>query len=167
MTAAGRTGLGLGARLGAAAVAELTVDPGREPDLDLLAGDRLLQRQRQVVAQIDPALRAPPAGASAAAEDVAEDIAEDVGEGTGVARRAAAETAEARPGPLDAGMTELIIGRTLLGIGQHVIGQLGLFELGLGLAVARIAVGVIFHRQPPEGLLDVGLTGVALNPSTS
>ena len=50
---------------------------------------------------------------------------------------------------------------TLARIAQRLIGLLGLFELFLGDLIARITVGMMLHRQPPVGLLDLGFAGVA------
>jgi hypothetical protein len=148
--------LGLGAGLGAGAAAVVTLDRGGDADLDVFAGDRLFQRQRQVVAQVGAAVGAP--AAATTAEDVAEDIAEDVGEAAGA--EVAGTAAEAAL-TADAGMAELIVGGALAGVRQHVVGLLGLLELGQRLGVVRIAVRVVLHRQPAKRLLDVLLAGVA------
>src|SRR5579871_3100582 len=55
-------------------------------------------------------------------------------------------------------MSVLIVDRALLRIRQHLAGFLGLFEELLGLLVIRIAVGMVLHRQPPVGLLDLRLS---------
>ncbi len=108
------------------------MNQGRHADLDRGAGHRLLQRQLQVVAQIGAAVHPRATAAAAAAEDVAEHIAEDVAEA------GAAETARAaRAGALiHAGMSELIVGRPLLRIGQDLVGLLGLLELRFGIRLS-------------------------------
>ena len=60
-------------------------------------------------------------------------------------------------------MSELIVGRALLGIGENFIGLLGVLELGLGGLITRIAIRMMLHRQAPVGLLYVRLRGVARN----
>ena len=58
-------------------------------------------------------------------------------------------------------MTELIVGRTFLGIGEHFIGLLGLLELLFGGLVIRIAVRMQLHGEAPVSLLDVGFRRIA------
>ncbi len=64
-------------------------------------------------------------------------------------------------------MAVLVVGRPLAGIGEDLVGLVGLLELVLGFLVARIAVRVVFHRQAAVGLLQVRLAGATLNPRTS
>ena len=100
---AGGAGLGLGARLGAAAVADLAGFHGGDADLGLGAVGRLFEGDFQVVAQIGTAIDV---GASlAAAALAAEDFVEDAAEGIGKAAR----PAEAAPAGLgDDGVAELV-----------------------------------------------------------
>ena len=56
---------------------------------------------------------------------------------------------------LERGMAKAVIGRALLGIGEHRIGLVAGLEPRLGFVVARIAVGVILHRHPAVGLFDL------------
>ncbi len=153
----GGAGLGLGPGLGAGAAAELALHQGGDADLDLLARDRVLESEAEVITQVGTRARA---AAAAAAEDVAEDIAEDVLETRPRKVSGAAETA-AR---LDPGVAELVVGGAFLGVRENLVGQLGLLELGLGRRLAGIAVRVVLHGEPPVGLLDVGLAGVARHP---
>ncbi len=134
------------AGLGAAAVAGRAVHDGRELDLGRGAEHGLLEVERQFVAQVGAAKGARPA-AAAAAEDVAEHVAEDVAEGVrGVeAGSTAARGVEAR-------VTELVVGRALLRVGQDLVGFLGLLEALLGLLVVGIAVRMVLHGQAPVGL---------------
>jgi hypothetical protein len=153
--------LALGAGLGAAAVAGLAAVPARDADLRLLAGRRLLQRDlhrvAEVVAAVDLLLAA--ARAPAAAEDVAEDVAEGLGEAAEPLRSGAA--APAGHVGVDAGMAELVVGGPLLGVGEHLVGLLGLLEFLLRLlgrrVLALVAVRVVLHGQLAVGLLDVFL----------
>ena len=66
----------------------------------------------------------------------------------------------ARPGPggahpLERGVAVAVVERPLLGVAQDVVGLLRLLELGLGLLVARVDVGVMLPRQVAVGLLDL------------
>ncbi len=161
-TAASGAGDRCGAGLGAAAVASLATDQGRHADGDGGAAYRLFQVEIQGVAQVRAALRAAAratAGA-AATEEIAEHIAEDVGEARPAETGASAPT-HVR---IDAGMAVLVVGRPLAGIGEDLVGLVGLLELVLGFLVARIAVRVVFHRQATVGLLQVRLAGATLNP---
>src|SRR5580704_5179027 len=80
LAAAGRTGFWLGAGLGAGAGAGFAGYRGRDADLRILAGERFLQRDFHIVAQIGAALAAGAAAAAAAARH-AENAFEQVGEG--------------------------------------------------------------------------------------
>ena len=152
---AGRAGLGLGTRLGPGAAAELTLHLNRNAEFDLLAADRVLETERQVVAQIHTALGA--SSARAPPEDVPEDVPEDIGEGPAVSAR----TTESARTRIHAGMAELIVGRAFLRIAQDIVGQLGLFELRLGIRIPAVAIRVILHRQATECLFEIGLARVA------
>ncbi len=80
----------------------------------------------------------------------------------------AAEAATAAGLMVDAGMTETVVGRALVLVGQHLVGLLGLLEMRFRIRVAGIAVGMMLHGEAPIRLLDVGLGGVARRrPSTS
>ena len=72
--------IGCRARLGALARAALALDLGRNIERDGIAGDRLLERQLELVAQVRAAEHLAAAAAATAAEDVAEHVAEDVAE---------------------------------------------------------------------------------------
>ena len=64
---------------------------------------------------------------------------------------------------IDAGVAELVVGGALPGVGEHLVGFLGLLELLLGALVVRVAVGMVLHRELPVGLLDVLLGSVAID----
>src|SRR5690606_22756225 len=142
----------------ARALARAARDPARNLDLDRVARDRLLERELELVAQVRAAVHLRPAARSDA-EQVVEHVAEDIGE-----RVHAPETvrAEAAAGT-ETRMTEPIVGRALPFVRQNLVGLLGLFELGLGLRIVRIAIRVILHRQAAVCLLDVLGARVALH----
>ena len=62
-------------------------------------------------------------------------------------------------------MTKLVIGSPFLCIGENFVSLLGLLEflLGNGRIVTRVAIRVIFHRQPAIGLLDICFAGIAID----
>ena len=100
-----------------------------------------------------------------AAEDVAKHIAENIGEVRPTRAGAVKPAGRAGGGRwIDAGMTELVVGRALLRVRQNLVSLFRFLELGLGGLVARIAVGMKLHRKPPVGLLDLGLRRVARDP---
>lgn len=102
------------------------------------------------------------AAAAAAPEDVAEDITEDIAEATG---SGAAETAAAKSAGLavDAGMTELVVGRALLIVGEHFVGIGNLSEFLRCLLIFRIAIRMVLLRQPTIGFLDVLAVGALVD----
>src|SRR5205807_2237218 len=59
--------------------------------------------------------------------------------------------------PHQPGVTVLIVGRALVRVGEHLAGFLRLLEGLLRLPIVGVAVGVILHREPAVGLLDLGL----------
>ena len=64
---------------------------------------------------------------------------------------------------LDAGVTILVVGSTLLAIRQDFVGFLGFLELLLGRRIVRVTVGVMFHGHLAVGLLDLVFAGVAID----
>ncbi len=58
-------------------------------------------------------------------------------------------------------MTELVVGRPLLLVAEHLVGLLDLLELLLGLRIIRVAIRMVLHRQPAVGLLDLHRGGRA------
>src|SRR6185436_5519536 len=110
----------------------------------------------EVVAQIRAAKYLAATSAATTPEDVAEHVAEDVAE-----RVRPAAKAPASGSALHAGMAKPVIGRALVLIGQGFVGFLGFLEVRLRLRVARIAIGMVLHRQASVRLLDVGFRGVA------
>ena len=86
---------------------------------------------------------------AAAAEYVAEH-GEDVVHAHALAAAKAAEAARA----VEAGCAKLVVARPLVGVAQYVVGLSGLFELLLGLLVARVTVRVIFDGHLLVSTLD-------------
>ena len=108
--------------------------------------------------------------ARSTAEDAAEELGEQVVEIAAVLHACPA----LRAGPLRpveparraaalcvalVGSTQLVVARTLLRVGQHLVGFVDLFEPLLGLLIAGVAVGMIFHRQLSVGGADFILRG--------
>ncbi len=105
-------------------------------DLQLhhFAESRLLERQRQIVAQI-VALRRPAAAAALLAERIAEP--EDLAENVAQIHGGRVETAAARS--RQALVAVSIVGRALLRVRENAVGLRGLFELLFRRMIAWIA----------------------------
>src|SRR5277367_4976687 len=58
-------------------------------------------------------------------------------------------------------MTVLVVDRTLLRIGEDLVGLLGLLELVLGILIAGIAIRVVTHGKTSVRLANVGLARIA------
>ena len=97
------------------------------------------------------------AKASATAHVATEDVAKH-GEDVVHVKPLASETASAT----HAGMSELVVACTLVGVAENVVGLGGLLELLLGFLVARIAVGVVFDGHFLVGLLYLVFRGAFL-----
>ncbi len=158
LAVAGGADGGGGAGLGARALADLAGDRRRDDDLDLRAGVGLLEADLEIVAKVLAARRAAPA---AAAEHLAEHVSEHLGED--VARVLEAGPAAAAH-PVHSGVAEAIVGGPLLRVAQHRIGFVELLEPGLGLGVARVAIGVVLHGELAEGGLQLDLRAGPGNP---
>ena len=139
---AGRAGDRLRAGLGAAAFALVAGDQGLHADGRLLAAERVLERDLEVVAQIAAAAR-PALAAPAAAHEFAEHLVEDVGKAAGKAEIAGAAPAAL----LEGGMAETVVGGALLIVLQDVIGLADFLEFLLGVLVPRVAVRVMLHSK--------------------
>src|SRR6516162_2290738 len=140
----------LGAGLGTAALALLASDQSRDPDRRLLATEGLLERDLEVVWQISAAVR-PTLAAPAAAHELTEHLLENVGKAAG------GEAKIARSAPtsvLEGGMTEPIIGGTLLIVFEDVVSFVEVLEFLLSALVAGIAIGVILHCELAIGPLE-------------
>src|SRR5690606_1653977 len=84
---------------------------------------------------------------AAESEEVAEDVRE-VGEDVRVEARAALRAR-------DAGMAELVVARTLLGIAEHGVGLGRFLEAFFRLRIVRIAIGVVLQREATVRTLDL------------
>src|SRR5690606_38270018 len=126
-----------GTRFRAAAVAGLAGDRGGNADAHAGAAYRLFQAEVEGVAEVGAALNV-----AAAA-------------GAAVVRAAGA------PLHVHAIVAELVVGRPLLRVRQHVVSLVRLLEALFRLRVARVAVRVVLHRHPPVGLLQLLLGSIA------
>lgn len=114
----------------------------------------LLKRQLQGITQVGATGR-PTTTTAAAAKDIAENVAENV------TKTATAEaTGSAASLTIHTGMAELVVGSTLLLIGEHFVGFLGFLELGQGFLVIRVAIRMVFHGKPSIGLFQILLAGI-------
>src|SRR5690606_12813971 len=149
---AGVAGLGLGARLGARAMAGFTVFPAGHAELGVETRRGLLKGDVERIFQVGAAIHLRPASAAAAAEDLAKDVAEGVGK----ARPAHA----ARGVGVDARMAETIVGGALFLVAENLVGLFGLLEMLFRLFIARVPVGMIFHRELAVGFLELVVGGI-------
>jgi len=126
------------------------------PDLSFFAENRLFKFQCDVFAQIRATLR-PAAAARASAEQISEaqKVAEDFAEilhHVGIKSAASA---------VYAGVTEAVVGGTLVGIGQDSVGFAALFEFFFRVGIIGIAIGMKLQRQFAVGTFDLLLAGFA------
>src|SRR5436305_4129259 len=156
-------GAGLDGSAGLGAVAVAVLAPR-----DRLVGD-LHRRSACGLRQVDlgghgdvATLGRTPGPGAAAAEDpsegasptAAEEGVKDVGdraEGVEVGRIAAAAQAL---------VPVAVVGGAPVGVGEHLVGLGRLLELGLGIGIVTVDVGVQFARQPPKRLLYLVVAGV-------
>jgi hypothetical protein len=107
----------------------------------LCAGFRLVEGDRQVIAQIRTARWSTAASSSTGGVSEPKDVAEpakDVSNVGGVEVGASGSAC-------DSGVTELVVPTALLGIGQNRVSLGGFFEVVLGFGIARIPIGVILE----------------------
>jgi len=155
------TGLGAGAGFGARAMTGVAFVPAGDANLRVFAlrcfFEADLHRVAQVIAAIDLSARA----ATGLAKNIAKNITESVGK---IAKALTAAGRAAHIG-VNTRMAELIIGCTLFGVGQHLVGFFGLFEFDLSLrsSFTLIAIRVIFHGQFAISFFDLIFTGVLGN----
>src|SRR5205814_10135699 len=88
-----------------------------------------------------------------AAEEVAEQVPEQVEDRLGVIEIRHAHA-------FQAGVAVTVIALPLGRVAQHLVGLGRLLELGLGLGVADVPVGVILHGQLAVGPLDLLVVGL-------
>jgi hypothetical protein len=123
------------------------------------AEDRFLKFEMQVFAKVGSALGAA-ATTSALAEHVTktEDVAEDVAE---ILEDGRIESRWPSGASADASMSEAVIQRSFLAIGEDCVRFRDLLKLVLRLRIVRIAVRMIRHRQLAVSALDFNLGGRA------
>ena len=160
----GSTGLAAGAVAGFAGI------PDRNPDLRLHALRGILERNRELIlkilARISVGTRIRPSAARLVAEHVAEDIPEHASENISPVHSAhAAHAAHIRAagGAIQAFLSESVIGRALLRIGQRRVGRSNLFKLFLCGLIPRIPIRVVLHSETPIRLLDFFSRSIARN----
>jgi len=107
----------------------------------------VLKRYLEGVTQIRASLR-PLTSTTAATKNIAKDITENIAEATTLEATATHLWINAR-------VTVLIVGLTLLAIAENFISLGGLFEFLVSIGVIRITVRVILHRNAPIGLFNV------------
>ena len=90
----------------------------------------------------------------AAACRAAEHLAEYVAEIKTLRTAESAKTACAESALFKGGVSVLVIGGALLRIGQDFVSLLDFFEFFFGSGIARIAVGMVFHRHFAIGFFD-------------
>ena len=64
---------------------------------------------------------------------------------------------------LESGVAKAIIGGTLVGVFQDLIGLVDFLETHLAGLIPRIAVGMEFHRELAKGRLEPGIVGIAFD----
>src|SRR5581483_8878714 len=145
----------------AGASASLTALVAANVHLGLHPERRFLEFEAQVFAQVGATLSAIPPAAAARAEQVAEteQVAEDVAE---VLEDGGIEPDTARAA--HARVSEAIVLRALVAVGEHRVRLAALLEAFFGIAVAGIPVGMVLHGQLAVGALDFLLAGAARHP---
>ena len=138
---------------GATAAAGLARVEHPEVDLLLGPGDRLLERDPQVVAQVRAGLRppAPRRGGRRAAEERVEDVAEPTEPG-------GAEPEVPLASATDPGPAEHVVALAAIRVGQHLVRLVDLLEALLRRGV-RVDVGVPLLGELAERPLDLGVGG--------
>ena len=125
------------------------------PEVDLLLGpgDRLLERDPQVVPQVRSRLRppAPCRGGRRTAEERVEDVAEATEPGGAEPEVPFATAPDSRP-------AEHVVALAAVRVGQHLVGLVDLLEALLRRGV-RVDVGVPLLGELAERSLDLGIGG--------
>src|SRR5208282_2297104 len=127
--------------------------------IHLLVGaeDRLIEFKVQVFAKIGSTLGAAPTTAALAehlpeTEDVTEDVAKILEDGGIESSRTSAAAAYA-------GMSEAVIQRALLAVGENRIRFSDLLEFVFRIRIVRVAVGMVRHRELAVSALDFNVGG--------
>lgn len=130
----------------------------------LNAAEGFFQTDAQIITHVFAALRIRALSAATAA---AHKFGEHVGENVRKAARPEVEFKTVkRVAACAAGkglMPVPVVCRPFLAVFQHVVSFVDFLEFGFGFLVARVAVRMIFHRQPPVRLLNGFAVGVAGN----
>ena len=134
-------------------MADVALFQRRDADLFGHSTNRFFQRQIHVVAQVCAAGRA--LTTTTAAKDIAEYVTKDIAKVCAAAETT--RTAAAHTALFKGCVTVLIVGRTLLRIGQDFVRFFDLFKLGFGLFITLVAVRVEFHGQALVRLFDFTL----------
>src|SRR5712691_2970837 len=150
--AASRARLGAGARLGAAAGAAVAHGPLRLVDLFLDAGERFLERDRQVVAEVLAAVRrlTPPPRPEAPTEERVEDV-----------RERHVREVDRRTSGADGGVAERVVAAPPVRVGEDRVRLACLLEARGRDRVVGVAVGVRVHGDLAERPLQVLGRGLA------
>ena len=160
---------GPGGRAGPGPASGAGVAPVHAGEADPLldTGRNLLERQPERYAEIFTALGTAPTPAAAeqisqnpAAEHVVE-VGKDIFK-IGCMGKVGPLKAAALERAAEAGVPVLVVDLAFLGITEDLIRFRSLLESGRGLFIARVPVGVIFHRLLAIGFLDVALGRAAL-----
>jgi hypothetical protein len=131
-------------------MAGLTIFKPGDRDLGFEASGGLFQSDLEVETEIRSALRTSSAR-TAAAEYVAKQIAQNIFEPAEVRRSPSARSSRRA----NSGVTESVVARAALGVREHRVSFVDLFEFLLSLVVARIAIRVVLQRHLPVGALQL------------
>jgi hypothetical protein len=117
----------------------------------LLAPERgLLERDLELVLEVALVALADSEDSEKVAEDAVDGDVADVDESA----REGAPGSEGRAGLLGA-VTQAVVERATVLVGEHLVGQVDLLEALVGGRVALIAVGMVLGRKLLEGALDL------------
>ena len=144
-----------GAAASARAVAGLALRQALELYDFLDPARRFFEFDFEIVAQVVAAPGARARASAAGAEEIAEDVGEDFLEA--LAEIETAESARAALRSLERGVTEAVILRAPLGIGENLVGLVEFLEAFLGVFVAGIAIGMKLDRETCGRLSSVRL----------
>ena len=123
-------------------------------DLCFPPEERLLKFKGQIFAQIGAALYpAPPPAAASKKVPKAKKLAEDIAEILEDRRVEPSSTSR----PPEPGVSEAIISRTLVGIGQHRVRLTHFLEFLFGIGIVGIPVGMKLQREFPIRALQFNL----------
>src|SRR5277367_4131216 len=150
-----------GAAARARAVAGLALGEALELYDSLDSARRFFEFDFQIVAQVVAAPRARARTSAAGAEEIAEDVGENFLEA--LAEVEAPESARTALRSLEGRVTEAIVLRATLGIGQNLVGLVEFLESLLGFLVAGIAIGMTLNGERAVRLLQLYLAGATVD----